>query len=94
MNNEITYTRDGLSQDDCNIPALSEKYYLLSPEQLSDIVVRLGVYAKDSPVDVCNNKTFTFSVSVDGETVGEGSGRTKKEAEQTAARRALEKLEA
>lgn len=60
MNNEITYTRDGLSQDDCNIPALSEKYYLLSPEKLSDIIVRLGVYAKDSPVDVCNNKTFTF----------------------------------
>ena len=60
MNNEITYTRDGLSQDDRNIPALSEKYYLLSPEQLSDIVVRLGVFAKDSPIDICNNKTFTF----------------------------------
>ncbi len=41
-----------------------------------------------------HNKTFTFSVSVDGETVGEGSGRTKKEAEQMAARRALERLEA
>ena len=41
-----------------------------------------------------HNKTFTFSVSVDGETVGEGSGKTKKEAEQMAARRALERLEA
>ena len=41
-----------------------------------------------------HNKTFTFSVSVDGEAVGEGSGRTKKEAEQMAARRALEKLRA
>lgn len=60
MNNEIIYTKDGLSQDDCNIPALSEKYFLLSPEKLSDIIVRLGVYAKDSPIDVCNNKTFTF----------------------------------
>lgn len=60
MNNEINYIRDGLSQEDCKIPALSEKYYLLSPEKLSDIIVRLGVYAKDSPVDVCNNKTFTF----------------------------------
>ena len=39
-----------------------------------------------------HSKTFTFSVSVDGEAVGEGSGRTKKEAEQMAARRALEKL--
>lgn len=41
-----------------------------------------------------HDKTFTFSVSVDGETVGEGSGKTKKEAEQMAARRALERLEA
>ena len=41
-----------------------------------------------------HNKTFVFSVSVDGEAVGEGSGRTKKEAEQMAARRALEKLRA
>ncbi len=41
-----------------------------------------------------HKKTFTFSVSVDGETIGEGSGKTKKEAEQMAARAALEKLEA
>jgi len=60
MSNEIFYTKDGLSQDERNIPALSEKYFLLSPEKLNDIIVRLGVYAKDSPVDICNNKTFTF----------------------------------
>lgn len=63
MNEEIKsidYTRDGLSQENSNIPALSEKYFLLSPEKLNEIIVRLGVYAKDSPVDVCNNKTFTF----------------------------------
>ena len=41
-----------------------------------------------------HNKTFTFSVSVDGETIGEGSGKTKKEAEQMAARRDLETLRA
>ena len=41
-----------------------------------------------------HNKIFTFSVSVDGKTIGEGSGRTKIEAEQMAARRALESLEA
>ena len=41
-----------------------------------------------------HNKTFIFSVSVDGERIGEGSGRTKKEAEQMAARRALERLQA
>ena len=60
MSNEIFYTKDGLSQDERNIPALSEKYFLLSPEKLNDIIVRLGVYAKDSSVDICNNKTFTF----------------------------------
>ena len=60
MSNEIFYTRDGLSQNERSIPALSEKYFLLSPEKLNDIIVRLGIYAKDSPVDICNNKTFTF----------------------------------
>ena len=39
-----------------------------------------------------HNKIFTFRVSVNGEPVGEGSGRTKKEAEQMAACRALEAL--
>ncbi len=39
-----------------------------------------------------HQKCFTFSVSVDGKTIGEGSGRTKKEAEQMAARCALERL--
>lgn len=39
-----------------------------------------------------HNKTFYFRVTVNGIPVGEGSGRTKKEAEQMAARQALEKL--
>ena len=39
-------------------------------------------------------KTFTFRVSINGETAGEGSGRTKKEAEQMAACEALRKLRA
>lgn len=37
-----------------------------------------------------HSKTFTFRVSINGVTAGEGSGRTKKEAEQQAARKALE----
>ena len=41
-----------------------------------------------------HNKTFTFTVSINGVVSGEGSGRTKKEAEQMAARRALERLQA
>ena len=41
-----------------------------------------------------HNTTFTFTVSINGVVSGEGSGRTKKEAEQMAARRALERLQA
>ena len=37
-------------------------------------------------------KVFSASVSLNGEVVGEGSGRTKKEAEQAAACQALKKL--
>lgn len=37
-----------------------------------------------------HNKRFFFRVSIDGRPVGEGEGRTKKEAEQMAARCALE----
>ena len=39
-----------------------------------------------------HSKVFTARVSLNGEPVGEGSGRTKKEAEQMAARSALERL--
>lgn len=39
-----------------------------------------------------HSKTFTFRVTIDGEAAGEGSGRSKKEAEQMAARCALEAL--
>ena len=44
----------------------------------------------ESGPDHC--KTFTFRVCVNGLPVGEGSGRTKKEAEQQAAGKALEAL--
>ena len=39
-----------------------------------------------------HDKTFTCQVSLNGEPVGSGSGRTKKEAEQAAARAALKAL--
>ena len=39
-----------------------------------------------------HNKTFTFEVLINCEPCGRGSGRTKKEAEQLAARMALETL--
>ncbi len=37
-----------------------------------------------------HDKTFIFELLINGETCGEGSGKTKKEAEQMAARKALE----
>lgn len=40
-----------------------------------------------------HNKTFTFQVMIDGVAAGQGSGHSKKEAEQLAARDALQKLE-
>ena len=40
-----------------------------------------------------HDKTFVFRVSVNGVPVGEGSGRSKKEAEQMAARQALEAMD-
>ena len=39
-----------------------------------------------------HDKLFSFRVTINGENAGEGSGRTKKEAEQMAAREALESL--
>ena len=39
-----------------------------------------------------HDKVFSVSVSVTGEEVGFGSGRSKKEAQQQAARDALQKL--
>jgi ribonuclease III len=40
-----------------------------------------------------HEKTFTAEVAVDGEVVGRGEGRNKKEAEQRAARQAYQRLE-
>ena len=41
-----------------------------------------------------HNKRFTFNVIIDGDVCGEGTGRTKKEAEQLAARDAMDRLQA
>lgn len=41
-----------------------------------------------------HNKLFTFAALINGQTRGTGSGRTKKEAEQMAAKKALEALDA
>jgi ribonuclease-3 len=41
-----------------------------------------------------HQRTFEVAATVDGRTLGVGSGRSKKHAEQQAAQRALEQLEA
>ena len=58
-------------------------------QRRGEVKIRYDLIGESGPD---HNKLFTFSVSVDGEKIGEGSGRTKKEAEQMAARRALEGL--
>ena len=40
-----------------------------------------------------HNKTFTAQVCLNGRALGQGTGRTKKEAEQAAAKKALEELQ-
>jgi ribonuclease III len=47
------------------------------------------VASEDGPP---HNRRFEIRATVDGDEIGSGSGRSKKEAEQAAARRALEKL--
>ncbi len=41
-----------------------------------------------------HNKSFLFQVQLNGETIGQGEGHSKKEAEQSAAQNALERMEA
>ena len=66
--------------------------------QLQELVQRRSnqsiqyVLAEESGPD--HNKRFTLEVRINGESAGRGSGRTKKEAEQMAAKKALESWEA
>ena len=64
--------------------------------QLQELVQRRSdqhiSYAMTGESGPDHNKTFSFSVSINGVVAGEGSGRTKKEAEQMAAMKALEAL--
>ena len=69
----------------------------------SDYKTRLQeIVQKDGDVDIVyelvdasgpeHNKVFTTAVSIGGKVVGKGAGHSKKEAEQHAAKSALEKL--
>ena len=58
-------------------------------QQKSGQQIRYEMVSQSGPD---HNKVFTFRVSINGQSAGEGSGRTKKEAEQMAACMALEAL--
>ncbi len=58
-------------------------------QKKSDSSIQYQIVSESGPD---HNKVFTFRVLVNGKEAGQGSGRTKKEAEQMAARQALETL--
>ena len=65
--------------------ALQERLHGLGrPEPVYSIVSELGPD---------HRKTFFVQIAVDGKVIGEGAGKTKKEAQQAAARLALEALD-
>ncbi len=58
-------------------------------QKKGNFVIQYSVIDEKGPD---HNKVFTTTVSVNGAVLGQGTGRTKKEAEQNAAGNALEKL--
>ena len=79
----------------CNVPAerLHNTDYKTALQELvqqkKDQVLRYELIAESGPD---HDKQFTVSVSLNGTVVGTGSGRSKKRAEQDAAKTAIEKL--
>ena len=64
--------------------------------ELQETLARLGrsvTYVLVNEVGPPHDRTFTSAAMIDGENAGEGTGRSKKDAEQEAARHALEFLE-
>ena len=79
----------------CNVPAerLHNTDYKTALQELvqqkKDQILRYELIAESGPD---HDKQFAVSVSLNGTVVGTGSGRSKKRAEQDAARTAIEKL--
>jgi len=62
---------------------------------LQELLARRGAevtYEISGETGPPHDRTFTVAAQVDGRTLGEGSGRSKKHAEQEAARQAIEGL--
>ena len=62
-------------------------------ERVQRVSGRILTYELTAESGPDHSKVFTFDAKVNGETVGTGTGRSKKEAEQAAARSALEAME-
>ena len=64
--------------------------------ELQELLARAGRQVNYTVVDTegpPHERVFTAAASIDGEQAGTGRGRSKKEAEQEAAREALERLD-
>ena len=81
-----------LSQADLGEQHRSEDYKTALQELIQRKPNQLISYEMLGQSGPDHDKTFVFRVSVNGVPVGEGSGRSKKEAEQMAAREALESM--
>ena len=78
-------------QDDAPLAAVDSKTKLQElVQKKSGQVLSYGLLGESGPD---HNKLFTVRVSLNGEPIGKGEGRTKKEAEQSAAASALKGLE-
>ena len=77
-------------QIDKNLESYNAKAVL--QEYTQKINKDLPVYEEISETGKANNKTFTFEVIYQNKKIGQGSGKTKREAQQNAAKSACIKL--
>ena len=64
----------------------------LLQEEIQKVKGNILTYEEVGEEGPDHDKTFIFKVSLNGEVIGEGKGKSKKEAEQNAAGSALEKI--
>lgn len=76
-----------------DIPSAITDFKTLLQERVQHDGIAAPVYRIIDESGPDHAKTFIAQAEIDGVPAGEGSGRTKKEAEQSAARAALEKMD-
>ena len=64
----------------------------LLQEEIQKVKGNILTYEEVGEEGPDHDKTFVFMVKLNGEVIGEGKGKSKKEAEQNAAGAALEKI--